>query len=42
MLNTLLMLLGIECITKDVDNCCGSLDILKGRDKLTCFKKKKL
>ena len=25
MLNTLLLLLGIGCITKDVDNCCDAL-----------------
>ena len=25
MLNTLLILFGIECITKDVDNCCDAL-----------------
>ena len=25
MLNTLLLLLGIDCITKDVDNCCDAL-----------------
>jgi hypothetical protein len=25
MLNTLLILFGIGCITKDVDNCCDAL-----------------